>query len=105
VGDAGFYYHIGELETAARNKLNAVMVVNTNYSGGVLEKVPYERSVNFSKVAQAMGCFGVRVEKPADIAGALQEALASGRPAVVDVVSDGTIQAKRGWVPPAISGE
>ncbi|MGZ9014420.1 MAG: thiamine pyrophosphate-binding protein, partial [Burkholderiales bacterium] len=59
VGDAGFYYHIGELETAARNKLNAVMVVNTNYSGGVLEKVPYERSVNFSKVAQAMGCFGI----------------------------------------------
>ncbi len=103
-GDAGFYYHIGELETAARNKLNAVMVVNTNYSGGVLEKVAYERSVNFSKVAESMGCFGFRVEKPGDIRGALEKALAAGRPAVVDIVTD-VIQAKRGWVPQTISGE
>jgi len=105
VGDAGFYYHIGELETAARYKLNAVLVVNTNYSGGVMERVSYERSVNFSKVAESLGCFGIRVEKPADIRGALEKALASGRPAVVDVVTDSGVQAKRGWVPPAISGE
>jgi len=105
VGDAGFYYHIGELETAARYKLNAVIVVNTNYSGGVMEKVAYDRGVNFSKVAESLGCFGIRVEKPGDIRGALEKALASGRPAVVDVVTDSAIQAKRGWVPPAISGE
>jgi acetolactate synthase-1/2/3 large subunit len=104
-GDAGFYYHIGELETAARYKINAVLVVNTNYSGGVLEKVAYERSVNFSKVAESLGCFGIRVEKPADIRGALEKALASGRPAVVDIVTDNAIQAKRGWVPQTISGE
>jgi acetolactate synthase I/II/III large subunit len=105
VGDAGFYYHIGELETAARYKLNAVIVVNTNYSGGVMEKVAYDRGVNFSKVAESLGCFGIRVEKPGDIRSALEKALASGRPAVVDVVTDSAIQAKRGWVPPAISGE
>ena len=104
-GDAGFYYHIGELETAARNKINAVMVVNTNYSGGVMENVAYERSVNFSKAAESLGCFGIRVEKPADIRGALEKALAAGRPAVVDIVTDGKIQAKRGWVPQTISGE
>ena len=40
-GDAGFYYHIGELETAARNGLNAVIVVNNNYSGGVGETSPF----------------------------------------------------------------
>jgi acetolactate synthase-1/2/3 large subunit len=104
-GDAGFYYHIAELETAARTGLNVVMVVNTNYSGGVLENVVYEKSVNFAKVAEAMGCFGIRVEKPSEIRPALEKALASGRPAIVDVVSDRAVRAQRGWVPPAISGE
>jgi acetolactate synthase-1/2/3 large subunit len=104
-GDAGFYYHIGELETAARYGINLVMIVNTNYSGGVMEKVVYEKSVNFSKVAESLGCAGFRVEKPGDIRGALDKALSCGKPAVVDIVSDAAIQAKRGWVPPAISGE
>jgi len=36
---------------------------------------------------------------------ALDKALAAGRPAVVEVLSDHTIRAKRGWVPPAVSGE
>jgi thiamine pyrophosphate-dependent acetolactate synthase large subunit-like protein len=31
---------------------------------------------------------GIRVEKPGDIRGALRQALASGRPAVVDVVTE-----------------
>jgi acetolactate synthase-1/2/3 large subunit len=105
VGDAGFYYHIAELETAARNGINVVMVVNTNYSGGVLEKVAYERSVDFSKVANSLGCVGFRVEKPEDVRPALDQALAAGRPAVVDIVSDAAITAKRGWVPATISGE
>ena len=105
VGDAGFYYHMAELETAARLNLNVVMVVNTNFSGGVLEKVAYERSVNLAKVADSMGCAGFRVEKPADIKPALDNALACGKPALVEVISDGTIRAKRGWVPAAISGE
>ncbi len=105
IGDAGFYYHIAELETAARNKLNVVMVVNTNYSGGVLEKVAYEKSVNFAKVADSLGCVGFRVEKPADVRPALEKALAAGRPAIVDIVSDVAYRAKRGWVPETISGE
>ena len=104
-GDAGFYYHMAEMETAARTGLNVVMVVNTNYSGGVLENVNYDRSVNFAKVAEAMGCFGIRVEKPAEIRPALEKALASGKPAIVDVVSDRAVRAQRGWVPSAISGE
>ena len=105
VGDAGFYYHMAELETAARAKLNVVTVVNTNYSGGVLENVQFDRGVNFAKVAEAMGCVGFRVEKPADVRPALEKALASGKPAVVDVVTDKQYRAQRGWVPTAVSGE
>ena len=35
-----------------------------------------------------MGCFGLRVEKPEDIAPALQKAKDSGLPAVLDIVID-----------------
>jgi acetolactate synthase-1/2/3 large subunit len=105
VGDAGFYYHMAELETAARLGINLVTVVNTNYSGGVLEKVAYDRSVNLANVADSMGCKGFRVEKPAEIRQALDKAIACGKPALVEVVSDAAVRAKRGWVPAAISGE
>ncbi len=104
-GDAGFYYHMAELETAARLRLNMVMVVNNNYSGGVAETAAFERSVNFAKVADSMGCVGFRVEKAADMKPALDKALAAGRPAIVEVLGDASIRAKRGWVPPAVSGE
>jgi acetolactate synthase-1/2/3 large subunit len=99
VGDAGFYYHIGELETSARNHLNAVIVVNNNYSGGVGETSPFEHSVSFAKVAEAFGCFGIRVEEPAQIRPALDKAIAADRPAIVEVVSDTSVRAKRGWAP------
>jgi acetolactate synthase-1/2/3 large subunit len=104
-GDAGFYYHMAELETAARLRINLVMVVNNNYSGGVIENARFEKAVNFAKVADSMGCVGFRVERAADIKAALDKALAAGRPAVVEILGDAAIRAKRGWVPPAISGE
>src|SRR5712692_6169735 len=31
-GDGGFYYHMAELETAARFNINAIMLVNNNYA-------------------------------------------------------------------------
>jgi acetolactate synthase-1/2/3 large subunit len=99
VGDAGFYYHIAELETAARMGLNAVIVVNNNYSGGVSETSRFVESVNLAKVAEGLGCLGIRVDKPANIQPALEKAVASGRPAVVEVLSEFGARAKRGWLP------
>jgi acetolactate synthase-1/2/3 large subunit len=98
-GDAGFYYHLAELETAARMNLNAVIVVNNNYSGGVGETSPFHPGVSFARLAEDLGCFGVRVERPDEIRSALDRALASGRPAVVEVVSDTSVRAKRAWAP------
>ena len=103
-GDGGFMYHIAELETAVRYNIPVVSVVNNNH--GLLQDkrgddrayqaVPGSHSsdlwefndVNMAKVAEAMGAFGIRVDQPQDIQGAIEEALASGRPAVVDVVTD-----------------
>ena len=102
-GDGGFWYHIAELETAVRYGINAVVVVNNNrslnqekrgtegtYAGepGDSDAIWHFTDVNFARVAQDIGCFGIRVEKPGDLGSALEQALASGRPAVVDVASD-----------------
>ena len=112
-GDGGFYYHLAELETAVRFGINAVIVVNDNHSlnqetrlfdsayggqqrGRAGEMWIFE-DINLAKVAEAMGCFSVRVERPSDIQSVLERAFAANKPAVIDVVSDIKALAARGW--------
>jgi acetolactate synthase-1/2/3 large subunit len=103
-GDAGFYYHLAEVETAARWGIASVTVVNNNRSGNQSRRgfdrayggTQTERArelwtytdVNIARVAENLGALGLRVEKPADFAPALERALAANRPAVIDVASD-----------------
>ena len=111
-GDGGFWYHLTELETARRYGINTVTVVNNNRSLNQ-EKRGNERTyggqtagsdelwmlsdVDFGKVAESMGCFGIRVERPGDLQSALEQAIASNLPAVVDVVSDIDGIAPQAW--------
>ena len=55
--------------------------------------------VNLAKLAEDMGCFGVRVERPEEIRQALHAALAAGRPALVDVATDPAVLPPPPWVP------
>jgi acetolactate synthase I/II/III large subunit len=114
-GDGGFYYHIAELETARRHNINAVIVVNNNsslnqeirlndtaYGGkqrGRAEEMWRFPDVDFTKVADAFGCAGIRVTQPGELRGALERAIAMNRPVVVDVVTDMYAIAKKPWVP------
>jgi acetolactate synthase-1/2/3 large subunit len=103
-GDAGFWYHIAEVETAVRWKINSVTLVNNNSSGNQ-SKRGFDRvyggqqteqgrelwtysKVNFARIAEEMGALGIRVEQPDEIAPALKRALAADRPVVIDVVTD-----------------
>jgi acetolactate synthase-1/2/3 large subunit len=103
-GDAGFWYHIAEVETAVRWNINAVTVVNNN-GGGNQSKRGFDRvyggqqtpkarelwtfsKVNFARLAEDMGALGIRVETPSAFPAALAQALAANRPAVIDVVTD-----------------
>jgi acetolactate synthase I/II/III large subunit len=103
-GDAGFWYHIGEVETAVRWNINAVTVVNNN-GGGNQSKRGFDRvyggeqtqkarelwtfsKMNFARLAEDMGAVGIRVEKASEFPAALEKALAANRPAVIDVVTD-----------------
>ena len=103
-GDAGLWYHIAEIETAARWGINAITVVNNNASGNQ-SKRGFDRvyggtqteqarelwtfsKVNFARIAEDMGALGMRVEKPADMGPALKQALSANRPVILDVVTD-----------------
>jgi acetolactate synthase-1/2/3 large subunit len=103
-GDAGFWYHIGEVETAVRWRMNTVTVVNNN-GGGNQSKRGFDRAyggqqtekarelwtynpMNFARLAEDMGAVGIRVEKPAELKPALQRAFTLDRPVIVDVVTD-----------------
>ena len=113
-GDGGFWYHIAELETAARHSINAVILVNNNralnqnkrgddlayqgFPGSPAELYEFSE-VDLAKTAEAMGCFGIKVDQPGQIQSALEQALASGKPAVVDVVTDIDGMAPPPWSP------
>jgi acetolactate synthase-1/2/3 large subunit len=110
-GDGGIWYHIAELETAAREAINVVVVVNNNSSlqqvikgfdaayGGVHPPKASEmwtfRETNFARIAEELGCVGIRVERPEDLKSAIEAAFAANRPVVIDAVSD--IRAAPAW--------
>ena len=113
-GDGGFWYHLSELETAARYGIKTVTVVNNNHSlnqekrgneryyqgeSGNSDELWIFPDTDFAKLAQDMGCFGIRVDQPNQIQPAIEEAIASGKPAVVDVVSAIEGIAERAWTP------
>jgi len=105
-GDGGFWYHLSELETAVRWNINAVLLINNNRSlnqeldiytdayGGELREKHAElwhfSDINFAEVAQAMGADGIRVNKPSELAGALDKAFSTKKPCVVDVATEMT---------------
>jgi len=99
IGDMGMMCNIGELETAVRERIPVVCVVFNDFGlgnerafqkelyGGRLFGVDYG-DVDFAALARVFGAFGERVEEPSEVLPAIQRALASGLPAVVDVVID-----------------
>jgi len=114
-GDGGFWYHLTELETASRRNIKTVTIVNNNScfkqcmrgvnraygdDSGSREDMYKFRYTDFAKIAQDMGCFGIRVERPEELSRALKKALEAEVAAVVDVVTDPEHDAP--WPPPAI---
>lgn len=115
-GDGGLYYHLPELETAARCGIPLVVVVNNNCS--LNQEIPlvraayrekrdersgelwrFNRDADLAKVAQALGCAAWRVEAPDELAERLPQALTLGRPVLLDCISDEQALAPVAWLP------
>jgi len=119
-GDGGIYYHLSELETASRFGINIVVIVNNNSS--LNQEIPlvkaaysgknatlsgeiwrFSKSIDFSKLAQDLGCVGFRIENPGQLKKILPEALKMNRPVVIDVVSDENALAPTAWIPGGVA--
>jgi len=100
-GDGAFMMTLNELATAVDNKIPLVVVVPHNSVYGNVRRKQIEHFEdrfagselyipNLAEVAESFGAYGERVEKPAEIIPALERALASDQPAVLDVIVDGS---------------
>jgi pyruvate dehydrogenase (quinone) len=97
VGDGGFAMLMAEFITAIKHKLPVKVVINNNNSLGQIlweqmvlgypeHGVRYpEPFVDYAALATANGALGIKVNKPGDVRGAIERALADSGPALVDV--------------------
>jgi acetolactate synthase-1/2/3 large subunit len=93
-GDGGFGIAMNGLMTAFEERIPIVVVVFNNSALGWVRHGQGERPIasefaryDHAAIARAIGCEGVHVESPDELAEALAFALAADRPAVVDVVT------------------
>ena len=112
-GDGGIWYHIAEIETAVRESLHVVILVNNNHSlnqekngvesyegqSAASDKQWLFPDSDFAGIAESMGAMGLTVDKPGNLAGALDQAFSAKRPVVVDVKSHVDAIAPLAWLP------
>jgi len=114
-GDGGMWYHLAELETAARWNIPVKIIVNNNDSlnqeiaiyrdayGGELRGNHHElwnfRSVDFAAIARELGVASARVESADGFSVAFKEALRTDGPFVIDVATDQNAAAPLAFLP------
>jgi len=97
-GDSAFGFSGMEVETACRYGLPIkIIVLNNGGIGGGIDELPTDKPIppgvltpgaHYEKIMEAMGGRGFYVEDPADLRGALDEAMAFDGPALVNVRID-----------------
>jgi pyruvate dehydrogenase (quinone) len=97
-GDGGFTMLMGDIVTLTQMSLPVKVVVFHNKKLGFVDLeqkaagyLPIGtdlKNPDFAKMANAIGIFGIRVEDPADLEGALSQALSRDGPALIDVLTN-----------------
>lgn len=93
-GDGSFGFTLQELDSARRHGLPVVNVIHNNAAWGIIRAgqraaLDFElgtglEGTDYAAIARGFGCFGEVVERVEDVAPALERALSSGLPAVLD---------------------
>jgi acetolactate synthase-1/2/3 large subunit len=100
-GDGAFGFNGMEFDTAVRHRLNIVAVIGNDSAWGIDRQIQlglYGRAVatdlrqtRYEQVVQGLGGYGEFVERPEDLAPALERALASQKPALLNVAVERAI--------------
>jgi thiamine pyrophosphate-dependent acetolactate synthase large subunit-like protein len=96
-GDGSFGLNAMEMDTALRHHLPVVCVISNNGGWTATDRFKIGRELGFTRydlMFAAIGCHPEYVQDPGLIRPALERAAASGKPAVVNVVTDPTARAQ-----------
>jgi thiamine pyrophosphate-dependent acetolactate synthase large subunit-like protein len=96
-GDGSFGLNAMEMDTALRHRLPVVCVISNNGGWTATDRFKTGRDLGFTRYEAmfgAIGCHAEYVEDPDLIRPALERAAASGRPAVVNVITDPAARAQ-----------
>jgi acetolactate synthase-1/2/3 large subunit len=96
VGDGGFMLHVGELVTAVQHDLPVVICLFNDRGYGVLRGIQARQfegrttgvdltTPDFAALARSMGMQAAQVSDPAEFERRFREAIASGRPTLIDI--------------------
>ena len=99
-GDGCFRMNMNEIATATRNNIPVIEIVFNNHVLGMVRQwqtlfygkryshTILNDSVDFVKVAEAMGAKGYRITKREEVEPVLKEAIPAGVPVLIDCVID-----------------
>ena len=100
-GDGAFGFNAMEFDTAVRHQLNIVEIIGNDSAWGIDRQIQlglYGRSVatdllqtRYDQMVEGLGGYGEFVERAEELQPALQRALASGKPALLNVVVERAI--------------
>jgi acetolactate synthase-1/2/3 large subunit len=93
-GDGSFGFTLNELDTARRHKLPVITIIHNNAAWGIIrtgQRMAFDfelgtglEDTDYAAIARGFGCHGESVTRAEDVAPALERALASRLPAVLD---------------------
>lgn len=101
MGDGTAGFHLAEFETAVRENLPFVAVIGNDLRWNAEHQIQLREfgsdrlhgcelsGARYDEVVTALGGFGAYVTDLDDVQGALREAIASGKPACINVIIDG----------------
>jgi acetolactate synthase-1/2/3 large subunit len=101
-GDGSYGVNAMEIDTAVRHHIPVVVVISNNggWTANTSWALPLPKPgrnlgrTRYDRVAMELGAHGELVEKPHEIRPALERAFASGKPAVVNVMTDDQARAQ-----------
>lgn len=101
IGDGAWGMSLHEVSTAVEQQLPTIACVFNNQQWGAEKKNQVDfynnrfvgsniQTPNFAEVARSMGANGIRITNAGEIGDALSEAISTKRPAVLEIMVDGT---------------
>lgn len=97
-GDGGFMMNAQELETAARLKLNIVILIFNDSGYGLIRWKQMDQyhetcfvdfdNIDYVKLAEAMNCIGYKIDRAEDLLPTLESSFTKNVPVVIDLPID-----------------